>query len=143
MSNSLPVWVAQAATNPDAPNVVPDTLPAAPSAPGGVEGQPGTTDPTMQQQQATGGGFEFMMLIFLGVMVLMLFFSWRSQSSEKKKREAMLSSLTKGAKVQTIGGILGTVTQLKDDEVVLRVDEGTTLRFTRGAVQSVLDEPDA
>jgi preprotein translocase subunit YajC len=42
---------------------------------------------------------------------------------EKKKRAALMASLKKHDKVQTVGGIIGTVVELTAEEVVLRVDE--------------------
>ena len=52
----------------------------------------------------------------------------------------MLSSLEKGDKVQTAGGIIGTITDLKDTEVTLKVDENTNtkMKFARSAVSTVL-----
>jgi preprotein translocase YajC subunit len=44
-------------------------------------------------------------------------------------------------KVMTIGGIKGTVTDVREDEVVVKVDESsnTKMRFTRGAIQKVVE----
>jgi len=54
----------------------------------------------------------------------------------------MLAALKKGDKVQTAGGILGTVVEVRDSEVVVKVDENanTRLRFARSAIQAVLDD---
>jgi preprotein translocase subunit YajC len=49
----------------------------------------------------------------------------------------MMASLKKQDKVQMIGGEIGTIAELTDDEVVLRVEEGR-IRFARSAVQAVL-----
>jgi len=42
--------------------------------------------------------------------------------------------------VQTVGGVIGTVVELKSDEVVLKVDDSghTRIRFARSAIQQVL-----
>jgi len=65
-----------------------------------------------------------------------------SGRKEKKKKAAMMANLAKNAKVQTVGGIIGTVVELKNDEVVLKVDESghTRIRFARSAVQQVLKQ---
>ena len=51
-----------------------------------------------------------------------------------------MASLAKGSKVQTIGGILGTVVEVRDDELIVKVDENsnTRLRFAKSAVTTVL-----
>ncbi len=43
---------------------------------------------------------------------------------------------------QTIGGVLGTVTQVNEKEVTVKVDEtnNVKIKFTRGAVHRVLDD---
>lgn len=143
MIDTLPVWIAQAENDPAARPVVPSDAPA---APGGEASQtvPGSAggDGAAAQQPA-GPGFEFMMLILFGFLAIMIFTSWRSNASEKKKREALLNSLKKGAEVQTLGGIRGTITQIRDDEVVIRVDQNATLRVSKASVGAVLDADDA
>ncbi len=64
---------------------------------------------------------------------------------EKKKRAAMLAAMAKGDKVQTVGGILGTVVEVRDDEIIVKVDENanTRLRFSRTAIQSILESKNA
>ena len=89
------------------------------------------------------GGFNFLWIIIL-MFGVMMFMSWRSQSKEKKKRKLMLEAMHKGDKVQTAGGVLGTVIELREQEVVLKVDENnnTRMRFSRSAIQQVLRDED-
>ena len=64
------------------------------------------------------------------------------KGGEKKKRDQMLAELKKGARIQTIGGILGTVLDVRDSEVLVKVDESTNtkMRFARSAIHRVLDD---
>lgn len=80
-------------------------------------------------------------LLVLGLIVLYLFV-FRTKRTQDKQRKDMLSNLKRGDKVQTIGGILGTVLEARDTEVVLKVDEGsnTKMRFARSAIHRVLQE---
>jgi preprotein translocase subunit YajC len=48
-----------------------------------------------------------------------------------------MSSIKKQDKVQMIGGIIGTVVEMSDDEIVLKVEEGR-IRFHKSSVQGVL-----
>ena len=91
-----------------------------------------------------GGGLGGLspMLFILVIFGLFFFMMTRSQSKEKKKRATMIAALSKGDKVQTVGGVLGTVVEVRDTEIVVKVDENTNtrMRFGRSAVQSVLNE---
>jgi preprotein translocase subunit YajC len=86
-----------------------------------------------------GGSFIWLLMVFLVVMVVMTSMTGRR---EKKRREAVMAALKKGDRVQTLGGIIGTIIELSDNEAVLRVDEvsNTRIRFARTAIQGVLRE---
>ena len=48
----------------------------------------------------------------------------------------MVQSLTKNDRVQTIGGIIGTVVDIKEDEITLKIDESnnTKIKILRTAI---------
>jgi len=69
-----------------------------------------------------GGGLE--QLIFLGGFVLIFYFLlWRPQSKRAKEHKALLGSLEKGSEVVTSGGIVGKITKVNDEFVVLKVGD--------------------
>jgi preprotein translocase subunit YajC len=76
------------------------------------------------------------MLLVLGVM--MAFMLWQGKK-EKKRRQEIVESLKVGSRVVTSGGVMGTVAEVGDDSVVVRVEEGK-VRFHKSAVQSVSAE---
>ncbi len=51
----------------------------------------------------------------------------------------MLEALKKGDKVITIGGIHGTVSNVKDDSVTIKVDDNCHVEFNRSAIASVVN----
>jgi preprotein translocase subunit YajC len=51
----------------------------------------------------------------------------------------MLAALKKGDRVATIGGIRGIVNSIKDDVVVIKVDDNTKIEFSKSAVATVLN----
>lgn len=109
---------------------------AKPAAVGTVEGAPlpaGGAAPS-------GPGQMNFLFVMVGVMVLMILMSTWSGRKEKKKRAALLASIGRHDRVQTIGGVIGTVVEMRDDEVVLRVDDSTNTRitFSRSSLQGVL-----
>ncbi|MCL4210008.1 MAG: preprotein translocase subunit YajC [Phycisphaeraceae bacterium] len=89
--------------------------------------------------------FSSLLPIFMVLILIFIFWSFSSQKKEKKKREALLSSIKKHDQVQTIGGIIGSVVEVKSNTVVLKVDESSNTRmtFAKSAIQQVLrDSPD-
>jgi preprotein translocase subunit YajC len=108
-------------------------------APAGAQA-PGATTGGGKPPAGNPLGFMLPLFIVLGGVILLQIFASRKQ--EKKRRE-LLNSVKKYDKVVTLGGIIGTVVELRDDEVVLKVDEhsSTKIRFTRSAIQQVIRPP--
>lgn len=134
---SVLALLAQAADGPARPG----SAPVAPAAPAGAEGAAtaanGAAAPATGP--AGGSGFLIMMMVLLGTMVL---FSVMSGRREKKKRAELLGSIKKHDKVMTVGGVLGTVVEMKDDAVVLKVDEtsNTRITFSKSAISQVMPQ---
>lgn len=102
------------------------------TAPGNGTGAPaGTGSPP--------AGPNIMVLVMLMIVVMLIFTIWSSRR-DRKKREALISSVKKHDRVQTIGGVIGSVVEVKPDYIVLKVDESSNTRitFARSAVQQVL-----
>jgi len=102
-------------------------------------------DPEGEKDNGGGGGlFDGPMLpIMIGVMVLMLWMSSRGKKKQANKQKQLLDSLAKGDKVRTIGGILGSVVEVRKDEVVIRIDDNsnTRMRIVRRAIaQKIVDD---
>ncbi len=117
----------------------PVSAPAPASGEGAVMG-----DPAARPAQPQGFGNE-MLLIMGGFLVLMIFMTTMAGRKEKKRRATMMSSLRRHDKIVVGGGMIGTIMELKDDEVVVKVDESTNtrIRFRREAIQSVLKQSGA
>jgi preprotein translocase subunit YajC len=79
------------------------------------------------------------------VFIFLIMSSSRSKKNEQKLHDDMLANLKRGDRVQTAGGILGTVVEARDTDVVLKVDENsnTKIRFAREAIKRVLVDDDA
>jgi preprotein translocase subunit YajC len=78
------------------------------------------------------------------IFVLMYFMIIRPQRRQEQKRREMIAAITKNDRVLTAGGIIGVVTNLKDDELTLRIDDArdVKVRVTRTAVTMVLERED-
>ncbi|MGD9689624.1 MAG: preprotein translocase subunit YajC [Phycisphaerales bacterium] len=94
--------------------------------------------------QPTGGGGLGLtpMIVMLAVVVGMFWLMSSSQRKEQKRLDALRQGLARNDKVQTTGGIIGTVVEVGDKDVVLRVDESsnTRIRFVRSAIVHVLNK---
>ncbi|MBS0189362.1 MAG: preprotein translocase subunit YajC [Planctomycetes bacterium] len=119
----VPLGIPTAAPKTAATEGQPLSTPAA--APGAAPGQrPAGMDPTL-------------LYLMGGMLLLIIFTTWSGSRKEKKKRAELNSSLAKGDTVQMLGGIIGVVAEVRDDEVVVRMEEGK-IRFAKSAVQAIL-----
>ena len=88
-----------------------------------------------------GGGAQSMLptIVMVGAMLAIFYFLLiRPQQKQKQDRERMLSALKKGDRVVTSGGMHGTVTQLSEHTVTLRIDNQVKVEFDRGAVGRIV-----
>jgi preprotein translocase subunit YajC len=65
------------------------------------------------------GGLLSMLITFLPMIAIFYFLLIRPENKRKKEAEAMRSALKKGHKITTIGGIVGTVVDIKEDKIVI------------------------
>ncbi|QDU85215.1 preprotein translocase subunit YajC [Planctomycetes bacterium Pla163] len=100
-----------------------------------------TTAAPAAEEGAPVGEPEGLNPIFLVVMMVAIFWFvvFAPERKNRKRQKEMLDALTKGDKVMTTSGLLGTIVQVMDDVVVLQVDEGVRLKFTRAAVQTKIE----
>ena len=112
---------------------------ATPASPGSGTGTPAAA-PGGSSAAPVGFGGPMTLFIF-GMLAFMIIMTMMSSRKEKKRTAAMLSSIKRGDKVQMLGGMIGKIDQVKDDAVVVRVDEvsGTKIHFAKSAVQRVLE----
>ena len=90
--------------------------------------------------QSGGGGQLATTFITFGlVFVIFYFLIIRPQNKKQKEAKMMLSALKKGDRVVTIGGIRGVINSVKDDSVVIKVDDATKIEFSKSAVAAVLN----
>lgn len=87
-------------------------------------------------------GSMIWILPFFLIILWMMISSGRRASKERKLRNEMLSTLRRNDRVQTTGGMIGKIVEVKGDEVVLKVDESnnTRIRFSKSAIQQVVKQ---
>lgn len=84
-------------------------------------------------QQSMGGGWMSIAMIVL-IFVVMYFFMIRPQQKRQKELNQFRASLKKGDKIVTVGGIYGTVAEVKEDKVLVEVDSNVKILVDKAAV---------
>lgn len=83
-------------------------------------------------------------LILLVVAMAAIFYLLilRPQQRQKRKRAELMTALDVGVEVLTVGGLYGTVRELRDDDFDLEVSDGVVIKMDRRAIASVIQETD-
>lgn len=84
------------------------------------------------------------MIMLLVLMIAMFAIMIIPQRKREKQKRQMLSSLQVGDTIRTIGGIIGKIAKVKDEEILIHTGvignpaERSTMRFAIGAVETVI-----
>lgn len=89
--------------------------------------------------QGGAGGFGFLipMLLVFGVFYLLLI---RPQQKKQRQLQSQIAELKAGDKIVTTGGIIGTITAVKDTSFLLRSADKSILEIARSAVAGIDNE---
>ena len=101
-----------------------------------IAAHPGIAVAATAPTKSTTSGFgAWGLLVILGLMfVVMYFVLYRPQRKKAQEAQNLLSELQKGDEVVTIGGIHGVIKKLTEDKVVIEVDKGVRMTFSRSAI---------
>ena len=93
-----------------------------------VTSVPDSNAPITTRQKQGLGYYQY---IFLGLMLVVFYFLlFRGPQKQKQQRKQLVQSLKKNDRVQTIGGIIGTIVNIKGDEITLKIDESNNTKIT-------------
>jgi preprotein translocase subunit YajC len=93
-------------------------------------GQPNPNQPQWVQMISS-------LLPIVLIFVVFYFMLIRPQQTKQKEMKQMLDNLKSGDKIVTNGGILGTVTNVKDKTVIVRIADNVKVEMLRSAIQAV------
>jgi preprotein translocase subunit YajC len=85
------------------------------------------------QPAAQGGGYSFLIMMAL-VFVVMYFFMIRPQTKRQKELRKFQESLAKGDKVVTTGGIYGRIHEVRDQYIIVEIDDNVKIRCDKSAI---------
>ena len=82
--------------------------------------------------------FGFIALLFIMMYLLLI----RPQKKKQKEHEQLISSLKKGDKVVTSGGMFGTIFAIDDEhnKVVLKISENVKLEFLKSSIAARVEK---
>jgi preprotein translocase YajC subunit len=86
---------------------------------------------------------QWQSMIFIVMLFILLYFvMFRAPRKKQQQQEQMIKSLRKNDRVQTAGGILGTVLEVSDSEITLKVDESnnTKIKVLPSAISRVIEQ---
>ena len=75
-----------------------------------------------------------MLIMLILIIVVMWFFMIRPQRKQQKELQKFREGLQKGDKVVTIGGIYGTVVEVKEKTLLLEVDSNVKIKVDKNSV---------
>lgn len=92
-----------------------------------------------------GDSTSYMLMMFATLALLFYFIILWPQQREQKRQQEVLNAVKKGDKVESIGGIHGTVVAVDTTHniVSVQVDKNVKLDFSRNAIKSVFRKEDA
>ncbi len=80
------------------------------------------------------GGTVFMLVAMLAIFYFMMI---RPENKRKKEADDMRASVKTGDKITTIGGVIGTVVNVKDDKIVIETSaDQVRIEFAKWAISS-------
>ena len=80
-------------------------------------------------------------LLMIAVFVAIFYFLiWRPQAKRAKEHRSLVESLGLGSEVVFAGGLMGKITKIEGDFVVVELSRGVEIKVQRASVISVLPE---
>ena len=88
----------------------------------------------MLQAPAAGGGSASFLIMMVLIFAVMYFFMIRPQQKRQKELVKFRNALERGLKIITAGGIYGTVKEVKEQYVLVEVDNNVAIRVDKNMV---------
>jgi preprotein translocase subunit YajC len=95
-----------------------------------------------QAAEDGGAGGMLQLLPLVLIFVVFYFLLIRPQQKKMKTHRTMVDALSRGDKVVTGGGLLGTVTKAPDgNEIQVEIAEGVRVKVMRHTIQEIITKP--
>ena len=84
--------------------------------------------------------YVVLMVLMMGIFYIILI---RPQRRREQERKELINNVKSGDRILFAGGILGTVANVKDKVLLVRIADKVKIEVSRGAVSHVLDKDEA
>ena len=91
-----------------------------------------------EEAPPAGPGAVGQILFLVGFIVIFYFLLWRPQSKRAKEHKELVTNLGKGDEVLTSGGMLGRITKVTEDYIVLQIAPTVEIKIQKAAVTAAL-----
>lgn len=92
-----------------------------------------------EEAAPSGSPFSSTLIMIVIAVVFFYFIMWRPEQKRRKEGEQRRNSLQKGDKV-TAMGIVGIVSNVKEETVIVKMYDGAKIEFLKGAITDVKSE---
>ena len=92
------------------------------------------------QQSGGASGMIGMLIPMLLIFAIFYFMLIRPQQRREKERKKMIEAIKTGERILFAGGLIGSVTNVKDRILVVKIADNVKIEIARGAVIRVLDK---
>lgn len=82
-------------------------------------------------------GFPAMIWAYILIFMVFYFLLIRPQMRERRKHEEMVRNIKKNDEIVTSGGLHGTVVNVKERTIILRIDDNTKVELEKSAISYV------
>jgi len=89
----------------------------------------------MQPNPSAGMANILFLVVIFGIFYFMLI---RPQQKQQKKHKEMINNLNKNDEVVTLGGMHGTIINVKEKTFVLRVDDNVKIEVDKNAISYIV-----
>jgi preprotein translocase subunit YajC len=96
--------------------------------------------PVPKPGQSSPMTFLIMMAVIFAIIYFMMIMP---QKKKQKETQNMLNNVKKGDRIVTIGGLLGTVGNVKETTVMVKIADNTVVEFRKSSIASILNEDKA
>ena len=89
----------------------------------------------------SGEGRSSLLTSFIAILLIFVIFYFlliRPQQKKQKQHQTMISAVKKGDKIVTNGGMYGTVADVKEHIIVLRIAENVKIELVKGSIATVV-----
>ncbi len=83
------------------------------------------------------GGLEGL-LFPLGLIFILYFFMIRPQVKRQKQHKALVGNLQKGDEVQSMGGLMGKITEVGENFIKVEIADNVEVTLRRAAIEAVM-----